>query len=110
MFLRANRDCPGYWTSWAIAPRVPAVHGQSLLCACFKLGTPAASPSQHSLFAGVVVVHRVITAREKELAVLIMRTIQPVKDSCCASMEYYIPIINIREEELLGNLFPIMGT
>lgn len=70
MFLRANRDCPGYWTSWAIAPRVPAVHGQSLLCACFKLGTPVASPSQHSLFAGVVVVHRVITAREKELAVL----------------------------------------
>lgn len=29
-----------------------------------------ASLSQHSLFAGVVVAHRVITAQEKELAVL----------------------------------------
>lgn len=39
-----------------------------------------------------------------------MREIQPVKDSCCCSAECYIPIINIREEELLDNLFPIMGT
>lgn len=39
-----------------------------------------------------------------------MHNIHPMKDSCCCSMEYYIPIIHIREEELLGNLFPIMGT